>query len=1493
MTSKLISLRSIWLSIVFILIINNSCFAAEPSAFQSWAKTAKIGGAAIYTGMTSTEMNQILDNMISQHVTVIEADSDLSNYQSDAKFELELVLIRKFTDAAHQRGLRVVWYIPALEVITMNGKNINKTMAKDHPDWLQIGLTGQENVFYGGGGQVFWVEPDAESAWMSPSSSGYRHYFFERVKKIVATGVDGLWADVPIYADFGPTKWSGFNPEAVTKFESDTGFSRPTAEDWNDPAWRRWIHWRHEELARFLTDLTNSARSINPEFAIFAETLPTDYNGGTIYGLDASYLKTIEGLTEVWEIDTMSNNVGMRNARSDDWISFISALKYARGATGHKPSWVFSYGKQADDAQQVMVQALIAGNNPYELKVPEMATTVGSIFRTRMFNWTDTYSPYLFNAQSTAKTGVLFSSESRDYVDKFSGLGMFATTDSNGDNLWWAGSPNESVYQRDYLAEHRGLIKILVNEHIPFNVLVRPDSNELNQYQTLLLPNVEAISDAESNLLKQYVQQGGHLIITGPNPTGLNEYGNTRGNYALASLLGFNKGDTIPNETTNTIGAGSIHYYAERLGKQYLTTNNSSARNKIASDIRSKSNINIQTNADSRIYVETSQLGEQAVLQFVNYIGMNGSFSIEPRTIEVTYTIPELKQVSSIVLTNPDNTAASPSNIVFTQSGSDISFNIPITQYALVLISYSNAQNVVHNHTPVANDDKLTTNINTALTFSHSSLLSNDGDLDPDILTIQEVKSTTGTVGSISNQGNGNYTYTPANNFAGIDTLEYTLNDGNGNEDKGIINIHVGLISNLYVPETITLLQAIADGDNLADFTSIDGLTYDIKAKTINGSKVVDWYATTTLAEDAANIDHIKISYLGQYSHANTNQTAYLYNFQSSSWEVIDTAIVGNVNHHPISYTLNSHIERYMSPQKKIRLRIKGVRSAGDLYSWSDQLSWKVTTKIVSINTAPIANNQTITVSNNTSTATTLTASDADNDTLSYLITIQPSHGSLSGTAPNLSYQPTAGYTGSDSFQFTANDGQANSNTATVSITVTGSGGGNPNSNATITVDGDLSDWAGLQSFGSDPEDVTGANNLLDWKKVWMADNASSNSIYLAYETKGPIQAGGFHAYQVFLDTDESDATGYKVGALGADYMLEGANLYHYAGAGTNWAWQYVNTAASGISGNKAEFQLFSSWIGSPTKVRLFFYGNNATFGGNIVDVYPDDALTAGAAQRYFTYQFNGGTPVNPSNPVINPITLDGQLNDWLGFQSFAADPDEITGANNKINWLQGWFAHSANDVYLAYKTKDPIDTNGFWGYQMFFDTDENTASGYQTGGLGAEYLFEGTTLYQYTGTGTNWSWTVKGTAAVHVAGNIAEMRFARSLISNPSKLRVYYIGNSAAVGGTATDVYPDGALDANANVRYFTYEFGVTTPAPVIPSNLVSNITMDGSLTEWSGLQSFTSDPDDIAGVNNKINWLQGWLAHSSSKLYFAYKTKDPVDSSGLWGYQIYLDTD
>jgi len=89
-------------------------------------------------------------------------------------------------------------------------------------------------------------------------------------------------------------------------------------------------------------------------------------------------------------------------------------------------------------------------------------------------------------------------------------------------------------------------------------------------------------------------------------------------------------------------------------------------------------------------------------------------------------------------------------------------------------------------------------------------------------------------------------------------------------------------------------------------------------------------------------------------------------------------------------------------------------------------------------NTAPVANAQSVSTDENTAKDITLSATDADNDVLTYAVVSAPTHGTLGtvSTTGVVTYTPAADYAGPDSFTFTANDGKLDSAPTTVTITV-------------------------------------------------------------------------------------------------------------------------------------------------------------------------------------------------------------------------------------------------------------------------------------------------------------------------------------------------------------------------------------------------------------------------------------------------------------------------
>ncbi len=103
-------------------------------------------------------------------------------------------------------------------------------------------------------------------------------------------------------------------------------------------------------------------------------------------------------------------------------------------------------------------------------------------------------------------------------------------------------------------------------------------------------------------------------------------------------------------------------------------------------------------------------------------------------------------------------------------------------------------------------------------------------------------------------------------------------------------------------------------------------------------------------------------------------------------------------------------------------------------------------------NTAPVANNNSLTVTEDVVGNGTVTATDANGDSLTYSLVTNGSKGNVTITASTgaYTYTPTLNQNGTDTFTFLANDGTVDSNTATITVTIT------PDNDAPVASDGSL-----------------------------------------------------------------------------------------------------------------------------------------------------------------------------------------------------------------------------------------------------------------------------------------------------------------------------------------------------------------------------------------------------------------------------------------------------
>ena len=277
------------------------------------------------------------------------------------------------------------------------------------------------------------------------------------------------------------------------------------------------------------------------------------------------------------------------------------------------------------------------------------------------------------------------------------------------------------------------------------------------------------------------------------------------------------------------------------------------------------------------------------------------------------------------------------------------------------------------NGKPTANEQSVSTIENTPKAIT---LTGSDPNNDPLTFTVTSSPahgSLTGTAPSL--------TYTPANLYAGDDQFNFKVNDGKLDSNEATVSIIIEPKNTPPNPQATVLPSN----------TVISGT-----AVTLDGSASTD-------KEDPPQA--LKFSWM----HLGTDS------IKLSNAKTAKATFIAPVVTSPTIFSF--------------QLTVTDSESAQGL------TVVKVTVK-PRTNTAPTANSQTISTDKNTSKAITLTGSDPDNDPLTFKIVTNPAHGSLTGTAPSVTYTPEEDYTGADRFFFIVNDGKQDSGIATVSITI-------------------------------------------------------------------------------------------------------------------------------------------------------------------------------------------------------------------------------------------------------------------------------------------------------------------------------------------------------------------------------------------------------------------------------------------------------------------------
>ena len=201
---------------------------------------------------------------------------------------------------------------------------------------------------------------------------------------------------------------------------------------------------------------------------------------------------------------------------------------------------------------------------------------------------------------------------------------------------------------------------------------------------------------------------------------------------------------------------------------------------------------------------------------------------------------------------------------------------------------------------------------------------------------------------------------------------------------------------------------------------------------------------------------------------------------------------------------------------------------------------------------------QSVTTAEDTARAVTLSATDIDGDALTYAVVTGPAHGTLSGTAPNLTYTPAANYSGPDSFTFIANDGTTDSNAATVSITVTAVND-LPTANAGADRSGNIGQVLSFSGAGSSDPD----GSIVGYSWNWGDGTANGSGVSPSHAWAA---AGTFTVTLTVTDNGGATATDTLV------VTVTRVNLALNKTASATTTYDSSTTAAKAVDGTAATF---------------------------------------------------------------------------------------------------------------------------------------------------------------------------------------------------------------------------------------------------------------------------------------------------------------------------------
>jgi hypothetical protein len=368
-----------------------------------------------------------------------------------------------------------------------------------HPDWIAVGPDGKQ--------RRHWANKEL---WVTCALGPYNFEFMNKVNQEIMD----RYQPEAIFSN----RWAGhgicYCEHCVNNFKAFSGLSLPASTqaglntsmpggDINDAAYIKYRIWRTNRLKELWFLWDGEIRKKKPA----ARYIPNGFPDKLITGKHSDFFFADQQA---------------RSGMIPPWSNGKHA-KELRATMGMKPQvGIFSVGVEESYRWKDSVQS------PAEIKVwvaegvanglrPCFVKFGGYILDKRWMNTVETMyqkyyenEQYLRNTSPMARVGVVYSEQT-----------------------------NQNYGQKNYADHAYGIYHALIEDHLPFEMVNdrMMDEADLKPFKLLILPNIAALSDAQCEQLKKFVERGGSIVATFETAL-YDENGKPRSEFGLADLFG-------------------------------------------------------------------------------------------------------------------------------------------------------------------------------------------------------------------------------------------------------------------------------------------------------------------------------------------------------------------------------------------------------------------------------------------------------------------------------------------------------------------------------------------------------------------------------------------------------------------------------------------------------------------------------------------------------------------------------------------------------------------------------------------------------------------------------------------------------------------------------------------------------------------------------------------------------------------------------------------